>query len=154
MADILVLNGPNLNLLGSREPQLYGDTSLAQLESRMQELATAAGSSLQSLQSNSEETLLEWIHQAPGQGVRCIVFNPAAFTHTSVALRDALLAVGLPFIEVHLSNPWARESFRHHSYFSDIASGVISGLGGQGYLLAVRAALALAENVTAGAGQV
>lgn len=141
MPKILVLNGPNLNLLGTREPGHYGQDTLETIGRRLREQAAAAGCQLEFEQSNAEHLLLERIHQARDHGVDFIVFNPAAFTHTSVALRDALLAVAIPFIEVHLSNVHAREPFRAHSYFSDIAAGVISGLGAQGYELALQAAL-------------
>ncbi len=140
MASILVLHGPNLNLLGSREPGVYGSDTLADIDTALQQAAKAAGHHLQCLQSNAEYELIERIHQARPEGINFIIFNPAAFTHTSVALRDALLAVDIPFIEVHLSNVHQREAFRHHSYFSDIARGVICGLGPQGYLLALQAA--------------
>ncbi|TVR64729.1 MAG: type II 3-dehydroquinate dehydratase [Candidatus Competibacteraceae bacterium] len=141
MAKLLLLNGPNLNLLGTREPAVYGATTLADLEQRCVELARTLGPhDLLCFQSNAEHALVERIHTARADGVAFIVINPAAFTHTSVALRDALLGVGIPFIEVHLSNVFAREPFRHHSYLSDIAVGVISGLGAQGYELALRAA--------------
>ena len=140
MSHILVLHGPNLNLLGLREPSHYGHTTLADIDSRLHQLAEAQGHRLSSLQSNAESVLLERIHAAR-QDIDFIIINPAAFTHTSVALRDALLAVAIPFIEVHLSNVHAREPFRHHSYFSDVAVGVISGLGAQGYELALQAAL-------------
>jgi 3-dehydroquinate dehydratase-2 len=141
MAKLLVLNGPNLNLLGTREPGVYGSTTLADLEGRCVELARELGPhELSCFQSNAEHALVERIHAAGPEGVAFIVINPAAFTHTSVALRDALLGVGIPFVEVHLSNVFAREPFRHHSYLSDIAVGVISGLGTQGYELALRAA--------------
>ncbi|NEV62071.1 type II 3-dehydroquinate dehydratase [Thiorhodococcus minor] len=141
MATILVLNGPNLNLLGTREPGHYGQVTLAQIQRRLEETAQADGHRLLFLQSNAEHVLIEAIHQAPRDDVRYIIVNPAAFTHTSVALRDALLAVAIPFIEVHLSNVHAREPFRAHSYFSDVAVGVISGLGAEGYALALRAVL-------------
>ncbi|MBK1718067.1 type II 3-dehydroquinate dehydratase [Thiocystis violacea] len=141
MASILVLNGPNLNLLGTREPGHYGRATLADIQHDLEETASAAGHRLQFLQSNAEHVLIEAIHQATRDAVSFIIINPAAFTHTSVALRDALLAVAIPFIEVHLSNVHAREPFRAHSYFSDIAVGVISGLGAEGYALALRAAL-------------
>ena len=140
MATLLVLNGPNLNLLGTREPGLYGAATLADVERRCRQVAEELGHALAFFQSNAEHELVERIHRAREEGVARIVFNPAAFTHTSVALRDALLAVGIPFIEVHLSNVFAREPFRHHSYLSDVAIGVISGLGPQGYELALRAA--------------
>ena len=142
MAKILVLHGPNLNMLGRREPAHYGRTGLDAIDARLAELAADDGHELATFQSNAEHALIERIQEAPGQGVDFIIINPAAFTHTSVALRDALLAAGLPFIEVHLSNVHRREPFRHHSYFSDIAVGVIAGLGPQGYELAYAAALA------------
>ncbi len=141
MSNILVLNGPNLNLLGSREPDKYGLATLEDINRSLNEQATAAGASLLTFQSNAEPELIDHIHAAPHEGIDFIIFNPAAFTHTSVALRDALLAVKIPFIEVHLSNVHAREDFRKKSYFSDIAVGVISGLGPIGYELALRAAL-------------
>ena len=140
MAHLLLLNGPNLNLLGAREPGVYGKVTLDQVHEQMAKLAAEAGHRLTAFQSNSESELIARIHEAPGSHVALIIFNPAGFTHTSVALRDALLAVKIPFIEVHLSNVHAREPFRHHSYFSDIALGVITGLGAVGYELALRAA--------------
>jgi 3-dehydroquinate dehydratase II len=140
VAHILLLNGPNLNLLGVREPGLYGHVSLEQIHERLTQLAAEAGHRLSAFQSNSEAELIARIHQAPAGHVAFIIFNPAGFTHTSIALRDALLAVKIPFIEVHLSNVHARESFRQHSYFSDIAVGTITGLGAIGYELALRAA--------------
>ncbi len=141
MAKLLLLNGPNLNLLGTREPGIYGADTLAAIERRCAALAMELGPhDLACFQSNAEHALIDRIHAAGPEGVAFIVINPAAFTHTSVALRDALLGVGIPFIEVHLSNVFAREPFRHHSYLSDIAVGVISGLGAQGYELALRAA--------------
>ena len=140
MAHILLLNGPNLNLLGLREPGIYGRVTLDQVHERMTQLAADAGHHLTAFQSNAESELIERIHEAPATHVAFIVFNPAGLTHSSIALRDALLAVKIPFIEVHLSNVHARESFRHHSYFSDIAHGVITGLGAVGYELALRAA--------------
>lgn len=143
MAHILVLNGPNLNLLGTREPKHYGKTSLAEIESRLKSLAQAAGHKLSCFQSNAEHDLVNRTHQAASEGVEFIIINPAAFTHTSVALRDALAGVNIPFIEIHLSNIHARESFRQQSYFSDLAKGVISGLGPQGYELALHAAIEL-----------
>jgi 3-dehydroquinate dehydratase-2 len=142
MATILVLNGPNLNLLGTREPGHYGRDTLADIRARLERRAAAAGHLLAFRQSNAEHELVEAVQRAPGEGVGFIILNPAAFTHTSVALRDALLAVRIPFIEVHLSNVHAREPFRAHSYFSDVAVGVISGLGAQGYELALDAAAA------------
>ena len=141
MASILVLHGPNLNLLGTREPEVYGHHNLDDINRQLQDAATEAGHHLQYLQSNAEVELIERIHLARPEGINFIIFNPAAFTHSSVALRDALLGVDIPFIEVHLSNVHAREPFRQHSYFSDIARGVICGLGPQGYLLALQAAL-------------
>lgn len=137
---ILVLNGPNLNLLGLREPTHYGSNTLEQIVSTLREQAQNAGIELEHLQSNREYELIEAIHQAHGD-VDFIIINPAAFTHTSVALRDALLGVAIPFIEVHLSNVHAREPFRHHSYLSDKAQGVICGLGAQGYEFALSAAI-------------
>jgi 3-dehydroquinate dehydratase-2 len=140
MAHLLLLNGPNLNLLGTREPGTYGSVSLEQIVKRVGQLAAESGHHLSAFQSNAEAELISQIHAAPASHVACIIFNPAAFTHTSVALRDALLGVKIPFIEVHLSNVHAREPFRHHSYFSDIAIGTITGLGAFGYELALRAA--------------
>ena len=140
MAHLLLLNGPNLNLLGTREPGLYGSITLDQITARLAQLAAETGHHLSSFQSNSESELINQIHEAPGTHVAFIIFNPAALTHSSVALRDALLGVKIPFIEVHLSNVHAREAFRHHSYFSDIAVGTITGLGAVGYELALRAA--------------
>lgn len=139
MANILVLHGPNLNLLGTREQHIYGQQALNAIDDELKKLATPLGHSLQSLQSNSESTLIDAIQQAPQQKIAMIIFNPAAFTHTSIALRDALLAVRIPFIEVHLSNIYGREAFRQQSYFSDIAVGTIVGFGAQSYLLALRA---------------
>lgn len=138
---ILLLNGPNLNLLGSREPGIYGATMLAEIEARLSEQALAAGVALLSFQSNAEAELVTRVQQAAGESVGFILINPAAFTHTSVALRDALAAVAIPFVEIHLSNVHAREPFRRHSYFSDIAAGVISGLGPAGYELALTYAI-------------
>lgn len=141
MPKILVLNGPNLNLLGSREPGIYGNDTLDSINRRLEQQCQEAGVGFDSLQSNSEQALIEHIHRADEDGVDFILINPAAFTHTSIALRDALLGVGIPFIEVHLSNVHAREAFRQHSYLSDIAKGVICGLGAQGYDFALQAAL-------------
>jgi len=141
MAKILVLNGPNLNLLGTREPEHYGKTALEDINQNLADLAGKAGHELDSYQSNAEHELVNRIHQAAADGVDFIIINPAAFTHTSVAIRDALAGVSIPFVEVHLSNIYAREAFRHQSYFSDIAVGVISGLGAQGYELALEAAM-------------
>ncbi len=141
MAAILLLNGPNLNLLGSREPDVYGHTSLEDIQKKLAQLASTAKHELQSFQSNAEHELIERIHQAKKEKIAHIIFNPAAFTHTSIALRDALVAVEIPFIEVHLSNVHAREEFRRQSYFSDISRGVISGFGVLSYELAMTAAI-------------
>lgn len=141
MAQLLVLNGPNLNLLGEREPQFYGKTTLAEINARLTLQADAAGHRIQFFQSNAEHALIDRVQQAGAEGVAFILLNPAAFTHTSVALRDALVATRIPFIEVHLSNVHAREQFRRHSYFSEVAVGVITGLGAQGYELALAAAI-------------
>ncbi|MFU8817895.1 MAG: type II 3-dehydroquinate dehydratase [Pseudomonadales bacterium] len=141
MARLLVLHGPNLNLLGSREPEIYGYDTLDDINQRLEALARKGGHELHCLQSNAEHALIERIHQAKREGVGFILFNPGAFTHTSIALRDALLGVAIPFIEVHLSNVHAREEFRQHSYLSDIAVGVVTGLGAHGYELALQAAL-------------
>jgi 3-dehydroquinate dehydratase-2 len=141
MATILVLHGPNLNLLGEREPEIYGSTTLSDINQDLQEQAVTAGHHLLAVQSNAEYELVERIHDARHEGINYIIFNPAAFTHTSVALRDALSAVAIPFIEVHLSNIHRREEFRRKSYFSDLADGVICGLGAQGYTLALSAAI-------------
>lgn len=138
---ILVLHGPNLNLLGTREPGVYGSTTLAQIDQRLADLAKAAGVRLESFQSNHEGALVERIHAAKEAQTSFIIINPAAFTHTSVAIRDALAAVGLPFVEVHLSNVHRREPFRHHSYFSDVAEAVIAGMGPYGYEAALGFAL-------------
>lgn len=146
---ILVLHGPNLNLLGTREPQVYGSATLAQIDSDLAKTAEEAGVMLHSLQSNHEGTLIDRIHQARLDGTDFIVINPAGLTHTSVALRDALAAVDLPFIEVHLSNIHRREPFRHHSYLSDLAVGVICGLGADGYRLALQYALGRRKTPTA-----
>jgi 3-dehydroquinate dehydratase II len=140
MARLLLLNGPNLNLLGTREPGIYGADTLESIERRAAEVARETGHELSAFQSNAEHELIDRIHRAPADGIDFLVFNPGAFTHTSIALRDAITAVKLPFIEVHLSNVHAREPFRKHSYFSDIAVGVIAGLGAFGYELALRAA--------------
>jgi len=134
---ILVLHGPNLNLLGVREPEVYGRETLGEINDRLRATASSRGASLETFQSNHEGALIEKIHAAKGEGVDWIVINPGGFTHTSVAVRDALLGVAIRFIEVHLSNIHAREPFRHHSYFSDVAVGTICGLGSRGYDLAV-----------------
>ena len=143
---VLVLHGPNLNLLGLREPNHYGNNTLADIDARLAEKAKQANITLQSFQSNSELELIQQLHKLADSKVDFIIINPAAFTHTSVALRDALSAIKIPFVEVHLSNIYARETFRHHSYFSDIAIGVISGLGAQGYLLALDYAINTISN--------
>lgn len=138
---ILVLHGPNLNLLGTREPAVYGSTTLDQINAELAKIAADAGAVLESFQSNHEGALIDRVHAAHGDGVGFIVVNPGAFTHTSIGLRDAFAGVAIPFIEVHLSNVHRREPFRHHSYFSDLAEGVIVGLGVDGYRLALRHAL-------------
>lgn len=145
MATILVLHGPNLNLLGSREPEIYGSDTLADINQRLAGQAQQAGHRLDAFQSNAEADLINRIHQARDEQVAFILINPAAFTHTSVAIRDALLGVDIPFIEVHLSNVHAREPFRHHSYLSDKAVGVICGLGARGYEFALQSAIARVE---------
>jgi 3-dehydroquinate dehydratase-2 len=141
MKNILVMHGPNLNLLGSREPEVYGRVTLDEINERLKALAVKSGSNLICFQSNAEAELVERIQQASADGTEFIIINPAAYTHTSVALRDALAAVAIPFIEVHLSNVFAREKFRKESFFSDLAIGVISGLGAAGYEFAVQFAL-------------
>lgn len=141
MRRILLINGPNLNLLGRREPGFYGEVTLAAIEERLKALAVKRGAALESFQSNAEHELVNRVQALATDPVAFLILNPGAFTHTSIALRDALLAVGVPFIEVHLSNVHAREPFRRHSYFSDIAAGSIVGLGAQGYELALAAAL-------------
>ncbi len=139
MAGILVLHGPNLNLLGSREPETYGRTTLAEIGAELGRMASAAGHRLSSLQSNAEHVLIDRIHAAREDGTAAILINPGAFTHTSIALRDALAAVALPFVEVHLSNVHAREAFRRHSYLSDLALGVICGFGPNSYYFGLQA---------------
>lgn len=141
MPALLVVHGPNLNLLGTREPQVYGTTTLAEINARLARFAARNDVDLDTFQANSEHALIERIHAAAHDGTDWILINPAAFTHTSVALRDALGAVGLPFIEIHLSNPAGREPFRHRSYFSDLAVGTICGFGADSYLLAIQAAI-------------
>lgn len=140
MHKILLLNGPNLNLLGTREPAIYGTQTLAELEAMLKKLGDTLGIQVLCQQSNSEAELIEWVHHARQQAIDFMIVNPAAFTHTSIALRDAMAAVNIPFIEVHLSNIYAREPFRQHSYFSDLALAVISGLGIKGYEHALHAA--------------
>ncbi|MDH7454515.1 type II 3-dehydroquinate dehydratase [Luteimonas composti] len=141
MAQLLLLHGPNLNLLGTREPEVYGHATLADIDADLEARAAAAGHALESLQSNAEHVLVNRIQAARGDGTAFILINPAAFTHTSVALRDALAAVAIPFIEIHLSNPHTREPFRQHSYFSDKAVGVVCGFGADSYRYALDAAL-------------
>ncbi|MBT8421703.1 MAG: type II 3-dehydroquinate dehydratase [Gammaproteobacteria bacterium] len=145
MASILLINGPNLNLLGTREPELYGATTLADIESTLRARAEELGHEFDSLQSNAEAELVDRVQAAAGN-TDFILLNPGAFTHTSVALRDALLGVGIPFIEIHISNIHAREEFRRQSYFSDVAAGIIAGVGTQGYELALHAAHHLLDN--------
>ncbi|HEY9144387.1 MAG TPA: type II 3-dehydroquinate dehydratase [Arenimonas sp.] len=142
MANILVLHGPNLNLLGEREPGIYGHVRLDDINARLTARASEAGHQLQAFQSNAEHALVDRVQAARGDGTNFLLVNPAAFTHTSVALRDALAAVALPFIEVHLSNPHAREPFRHTSYFTDLAVGLVSGFGADSYAYALEAAIA------------
>ena len=140
MASILVLHGPNLNMLGTREPEVYGSTTLNDINLNLSQLCQDKGHHLQTLQSNAEYELIDRIHDAKNEGINFIIINPAAFTHTSVALRDALASVDIPFIECHLSNVHQREAFRHHSYFSDLAVGVICGFGSFSYNMALQAA--------------
>lgn len=144
MPKILLLNGPNLNLLGSREPDVYGSAGLDDIEARARSVADELGAELDTLQSNAEHVLIDRLHAAGRDGTDFVVFNPGAFTHTSIALRDALLAVAIPFIELHLSNTHAREAFRHKSYFSDIATACLFGFGARGYEMAIRAAVDIA----------
>ena len=146
MAGILLLNGPNLNLLGLREPQIYGSASLQSIEAKLAELARSRGHSLSAFQSNAEHELIAKIHATKHDGIAFVIVNPAGYSHTSIALRDAFLAVDVPFIEVHLSNVFAREAFRQHSYLSDISVGCIFGLGPIGYELALDAACARLTN--------
>ncbi|MEO6517577.1 MAG: type II 3-dehydroquinate dehydratase [Pseudoxanthomonas sp.] len=141
MAKLLVMHGPNLNLLGSREPEVYGRATLESINAALNAQASAAGHQLESLQSNAEHVLVERVQATRNDGTAFVLINPAAFTHTSVALRDALAAVAIPFIEIHLSNPHSREPFRHHSYFSDLAVGVVCGFGADSYRYALEAAL-------------
>ena len=145
MARILLLHGPNLNLLGTREPDIYGADTLDDINARAEQYAAARGHAVDAFQSNAEHDLVDAVQRAKSEGVEFVIVNPAAYTHTSVVLRDALLAVDIPFIEVHLSNVHAREDFRHRSYFSDVARGVISGLGAFGYDCALRAAVHMLE---------
>jgi 3-dehydroquinate dehydratase-2 len=142
MARILLLNGPNLNLLGTREPAIYGTATLQDIEAKLKDMSVAQGHELIACQSNAEHELIGKIQTATREAIGFVIINPGAFTHTSIALRDAFLSVGVPFIEIHLSNVFARETFRHHSYLSDIAVGCIYGLGPIGYELALQAAIA------------
>ena len=142
MARILLLNGPNLNLLGTREPAVYGSATLQEIEAKLKAQCTSGGHEFIAVQSNAEHELIAKIHTAKRDGIAFVIINPGAFTHTSIALRDAFLSVGVPFIEIHLSNVFAREAFRHHSYLSDVAVGCIYGLGPIGYELALQAAIA------------
>jgi 3-dehydroquinate dehydratase-2 len=151
VAKILVLHGPNLNLLGTREPEVYGRDTLADIDALLVQRAQGAGHELETLQSNAEHALIDRIHQARLDGTAIILINPGAFTHTSIALRDALAGVAIPFIELHLSNVHAREAFRQHSYLSDIAAGVICGFGADSYRLALDAALARLDRAGASA---
>jgi 3-dehydroquinate dehydratase II len=144
--NVFVLHGPNLNLLGQREPEHYGKLTLADINRNLQEIAATSGITLETFQSNSEAEIVTKVQSLNASKADFVIINPAAFTHTSVAIRDALSAVKIPFIEVHLSNVYARESFRHHSYFSDIAVGVISGLGAEGYNAALRYAVNILKN--------
>ena len=147
MSSILVLHGPNLNLLGTREPEIYGSETLEDINRDLTETALSKGHHLLAMQSNAEYELIERIHEARKEGINFIIINPGAFTHTSIALRDALLGVSIPFIEVHLSNVHKREAFRQHSYFSDIAEGVICGFGSNSYQLALQAAISRVEAI-------
>ena len=140
MATLLLINGPNLNLLGTREPGVYGETNLSDVEARLSTMAAELGHSMSCFQSNAEHEIVDRVQQAHSESVEFILLNPGAYTHTSIAIRDALLAVSIPFIEIHLSNVFAREDFRHSSYFSDIAAGCLFGLGAHGYELALQAA--------------
>jgi 3-dehydroquinate dehydratase-2 len=142
MARVLLLNGPNLNLLGTREPAIYGSATLKDIETKLKTQCQGFGHELVAAQSNAEHELIAQIHAVKRDGIGFVIINPGAFTHTSIALRDAFLSVGVPFIEIHLSNVFAREAFRHHSYLSDIAVGCIYGLGPIGYELALQAAIA------------
>ena len=141
MATFLLLNGPNLNLLGSREPEIYGETTLEEVIEKLSKISSQAGHVLLSFQSNAEHELVDKIHKANEEGVKCIVFNPGAFTHSSIALRDALTGTDIPFIEIHISNIYSREDFRQKSFLSQIAVGIISGLGVEGYELALKVAI-------------
>ena len=141
MATFLLLNGPNLNLLGTREPEVYGDVTLEEIQNKLEEMCKKSGTDLVSFESNAEHELVDRIQEAQSEGIKCIIFNPGAFTHSSIALRDALNGTGQKFIEVHISNIYGREDFRQKSFLSDIADGVISGLGTKGYELALEVAI-------------
>ena len=141
MATFLLLNGPNLNLLGTREPEVYGDVTLEEIQNKLEEMCKKSGTDLVSFQSNAEHELVDRIQEAQSEGIKCIIFNPGAFTHSSIALRDALNGTGQKFIEVHISNIYGREDFRQKSFLSDITDGVISGLGTKGYELALEVAI-------------
>ena len=141
MAKFLLLNGPNLNLLGTREPELYGDISLEEIEKDLIQNASQKGHTLETFQSNAEHELVERIHKAKNEDIKCLIFNPGAFTHSSISLRDALAGTKLPFIEIHISNIYSREEFRQKSFLSEIAEGIISGLGVKGYKLALEVAV-------------
>jgi len=141
MSKFMLLNGPNLNLLGSREPEIYGSVTLEEIERKLDSIASSGGHELICYQSNAEHDLVEQIHLAKKENVKCIIFNPGAFTHSSISIRDAVSGIGIPFIEVHISNIYSREDFRQKSFLSDIAEGVISGLGVEGYQLALDTAI-------------
>ncbi len=141
MANFLLLNGPNLNLLGTREPEVYGETTLEEVVKKLSNISSKSGHELISKQSNAEHELVDQIHRAKDEDVKCIIFNPGAFTHSSISLRDALTGTGIPFIEIHISNIYSREDFRQKSFLSEIAVGIISGLGVEGYELALKVAI-------------
>ena len=141
MANFLLLNGPNLNLLGTREPEVYGETTLEEVVKKLSNISSKSGHELISIQSNAEHELVDQIHRAKDEDVKCIIFNPGAFTHSSISLRDALAGTGIPFIEIHISNIYSREDFRQKSFLSEIAVGIISGLGVEGYELALKVAI-------------
>ena len=141
MANFLLLNGPNLNLLGTREPEVYGETTLEEVVEKLSTISSKSGHELTSMQSNAEHELVDQIHRAKDEDVKCIIFNPGAFTHSSISLRDALAGTGIPFIEIHISNIYSREDFRQKSFLSEIAIGIISGLGVEGYELALKVAI-------------
>ena len=141
MANFLLLNGPNLNLLGTREPEVYGETTLEEVVEKLSTISSKLGHELTSIQSNAEHELVDQIHRAKDEDVKCIIFNPGAFTHSSISLRDALAGTGIPFIEIHISNIYSREDFRQKSFLSEIAVGIISGLGVEGYELALKVAI-------------